>query len=379
MEGNINLLELLKSFQKKYDFDTKEWTIEVIFHKFSNRIDTDNEGNQYEVDNTSEIYIPPYQRAYRWNSSQKSEFIESLLLGMPIPYIYLAGVSEIDGTSDDLWRLEIVDGSQRIRTLYKFLSNEFPLENLKQLSLFNWLRFSDFPEAIKRKFFRISIKWIELNGISLEDRKDFFRRINSNSTPLISSEIRKWVYQESKFYTMLEEIYSLPLVKELLLFSDKKLDKQEQFEYLTRFFCYYDQFNLYKWNVSKFLYDYIDNNQDISDEDIKKKKKLITDVFSFVKRYFPHWFIKPEKDKNSWKIIWGDTQILKSRVYFEAISVWVALALENINIDNIDKKQIEQYITSSEFFEKISSDWANNVSKFLDRINSIKNLLLSIS
>ena len=171
----------------------------------------------------------------------------------------------------------------------------------------------------------------------------------------------------------------MPLVKELLLFSDKKLDKQEQFEYLTRFFCYYDQFNLYKWNVSKFLYDYIDNNQDISDEDIEKKKKLITDVFSFVKRYFPHWFIKPEKDKNSWKIIWGDTQILKSRVYFEAISVWVALALENINIDNIDKKQIEQYITSSEFFEKISSDWANNVSKFLDRINSIKNLLLSIS
>lgn len=377
MVENEKMLESLKAFQKKYDFDTKEWTIEVISSKFSNRTGTDEEGNLYDIDDTSEIYIPPYQRAYRWNELQKSEFIESLLLGMPIPYIYLAGVDEIDGTPDDEWRLEIVDGSQRIRTIHKFLSNEFALQNLKQLSFFNWFKFSDFPEVIKRKFLRISIKWIELNGISLEDRKDFFRRINGNSTPLISWEIRKWVYQESNFYTMLEQMYALPLVKELLLFSDKKLDKQEPFEYLTRFFCYYDQFDLYKWNVSQFLYDYIDKNQNISDLNIQEKKDLIIETFSFVKKYFPHWFIKPEKNKDSGEVVWGNSKILKSRVYFEAISVWVALALKEKKINNIDSKKIESYIVSSDFFEKISSDWANNVSKFKDRINSIKNLLLS--
>lgn len=72
--------------QRVIDYDTKEFTVELIVQKFE----------------SSEFYIPPYQRQFIWSEERQSKFIESILLGLPIPFIFCA--ENEDG------RLEVVDG-----------------------------------------------------------------------------------------------------------------------------------------------------------------------------------------------------------------------------------------------------------------------------
>ncbi len=105
--------------QKIVDFDIKEFTIELLISKYLKGID----------ENDNDIFIPEYQRNFVWDKTRQSKFIESVLLGLPIPYIFTA---DTDG------RLEIVDGSQRLRTLVAFLQNKLVLRDLDVLTEAQW-------------------------------------------------------------------------------------------------------------------------------------------------------------------------------------------------------------------------------------------------
>jgi len=103
------------------DYDTKEYPVETVVDKYLKDIDEDK----------NELFVPDYQRDFRWDEKRQSKFIESIIIGLPIPYIFVADVKDKDG------RLEIVDGSQRIRTLAAFMRNELKLVNLKKLTELN--------------------------------------------------------------------------------------------------------------------------------------------------------------------------------------------------------------------------------------------------
>lgn len=361
MADQEKLWEQLKQMEFDYRFDTKERTVLNVFEKYQNDVDED----WNEKDDTSEIYIPVYQRSFKWSQNVQSEFIESLLLWMPIPYIFLADVSNDLENEKDKGRLEIVDWSQRIRTIDKFLHNELVLSNLQKLTLFNWCKFNDLPENIKRKFERRSIKWIEISYINIENRQDFFRRINDNWKFLNPAEIRKGTYMDSLFYIMMKEISETDLFKEMCPFSKKKLDKEEQMEYILRFFAYYDKFNDYNWKVKSFIDNYIKEHSEDDENMINKKKELLIKTFEFVRDNFQNWF---KKDTNS--------SFLTSRVYFEAIAVWTALALKEKTDFVVSKEEINLWLLNPDFLKLVSSDWANTVSKFKERILYVKNNLL---
>lgn len=100
--------------QRNVSYDTKEYTIELIVNKYYNGIKKDE----------NEFFVPDYQREFVWDDIRQSRFIESLMIGLPIPYIFLAETKS--------GRYEIVDGSQRIRTLSAFIHNELKLKGLKK-------------------------------------------------------------------------------------------------------------------------------------------------------------------------------------------------------------------------------------------------------
>src|ERR1043165_4796643 len=81
-------------------------------------------GTDFDVDGLvrrierEDIYVPPFQRAYVWNLKQASRFIESLLLGLPVPGIFLSKES-------DSQRLLVIDGQQRLRSLLYFYRGVF--------------------------------------------------------------------------------------------------------------------------------------------------------------------------------------------------------------------------------------------------------------
>ena len=119
------VLILVNSLKKEVSYDTRDFTIEIIVKKYSEDIEIDK----------NEIFVPEYQRDFVWSQERQSKMIESIILGLPIPSIFVA--------EDKSGRLEIVDGSQRIRTLNAFLNGDLQLINLKKITSLNDKNYSD--------------------------------------------------------------------------------------------------------------------------------------------------------------------------------------------------------------------------------------------
>ncbi len=135
---------------------------------------------------------PEYQRRLRWGSPQKSRLIESLLLNIPVPPVFLY--------ESDAARYEVMDGQQRLNAVREFISGDFALSSLKVLEPLNGLRYSRCPPRIKRALDRASLSAIVLllesekekkDGMSLTDiRRVIFERLNTGGTKLNPQEIR---------------------------------------------------------------------------------------------------------------------------------------------------------------------------------------------
>ena len=126
----------IENQQRNVSFDTKEYTIEIVVQKYLNDLEK----------NENEFFVPEYQREFVWDDVRQSRFIESLMIGLPIPYIFLA--------ETDKGRYEIVDGSQRIRTLAAFLNDELKIKGLEKIEDLNNLVFSNLDISRQRKFKR---------------------------------------------------------------------------------------------------------------------------------------------------------------------------------------------------------------------------------
>ncbi|PTP52273.1 DUF262 domain-containing protein [Vibrio splendidus] len=133
---------------------------------------------------------PDFQRKDRiWSHSQKSKLIESLLLGLPLPAFYFG--EKFDGS----W--VVVDGLQRITTLFDFISSDFYLTNLSFLPEYNGLYFKNLNRNQQRqvKEYQLSANVIELNSHSENLIKELFHRINTYGIHLSNQEIRNALYQ----------------------------------------------------------------------------------------------------------------------------------------------------------------------------------------
>jgi hypothetical protein len=323
------------------DYDTREFTVEHIIDMFGK----------------GEYKIPPYQREFVWEKDKQSKFIESVLLDLPIPYLFFA-----DDKSDG--KLEIVDGSQRVRTLNAFKNDTLILSDLEKLDELNGFKFSDLLESRQRRFLRKTLRSIELTeNADFEAKKDLFKRINTDPYDLSDMEIRKGVYQEGAFYTFIKKCSDNKLFKELCPVSLKRAARGEREELVLRFFAYLDQYKSFVHRVDEFLDNYLKNKHE-NGFDEKTMKTEFENMLNFVKLNFPSGFKKGTNDKST------------PRVRFEAISVGVGLALRE-NHKLIDKKiTVEDWISGEVFRNKTTTDGANNRKKVVERIEYVKNKLL---
>lgn len=143
---------------------------------------------------------PPYQRKPVWAARQKCYLIESILLGLPVPEIYIQTTTSPTGETNHA----IVDGQQRIRAVLQFLGsetdpeeqehNKFTLDKLAPSSLWRNVSFAELPDPEKRKFFSYVFAVRYLNTESDEEVRDMFRRLNQFLTPLNAQELRNATY-----------------------------------------------------------------------------------------------------------------------------------------------------------------------------------------
>ncbi len=136
---------------------------------------------------------PDFQRNYVWKSKQKSELIESVIMGIPLPLIYLAETME--------GNLVIVDGRQRLTTFFDYMDNKFALKGLNILPELNGCKFHDLERGEDMRKFAASIEDFQLIMQVIKYptpdrvRFDIFDRVNRGGTPLNNQEMRNALYQ----------------------------------------------------------------------------------------------------------------------------------------------------------------------------------------
>ena len=143
---------------KRIEFFNTEYSVELLCDKMSR----------------DDFVIPSYQREFTWEDERKSRFIESVVMGLPIPFLFFWEMP--DG------KLEVVDGSQRLRTIHEFVDGEFKLGKLDVLDQLSGFTFKELPDSRQRKIKNRSIRGIVLNEHADKDaRFDMFERINTGS------------------------------------------------------------------------------------------------------------------------------------------------------------------------------------------------------
>ena len=136
---------------------------------------------------------PDFQRNLVWTNKQKSELIESVIMQIPLPLIYLA--ENEDG------KLVVVDGRQRLTTFFQFLDNEFRLKDLKILPQINGMNFNELEESHLYSRYVTIIEdtqlVVQIIKYPTKDRVrfDIFDRVNRGGTPLNKQEMRNALYQ----------------------------------------------------------------------------------------------------------------------------------------------------------------------------------------
>lgn len=342
--------EQIRFLQREVDYQTKEFTVELLVQKYQLGIEDDE----------NEIFIPAYQRQFVWSKARQSKFVESVMLGLPIPYIFISNLPK--EISEDEGRAEIVDGSQRIRTLSAFVNNSLQLVDLEKLDKLNGFKFADLELSRQRKFNRQPIRVIELSDKADEQsRRDIFERINTGSDELRDMEKRKGIYT-GPFYDFIKECAARDDFNTICPVSYSKQRREESEELVLRYFAYCDTYLDFKHDVSKFLNSYLKQNQTAFGK--AKLLKQFNQMVKFAATHFPYGFKKTQSSRSV------------PRVRFEALACGITLALRENPKLKPNPISIAALIDSPRFIDLVSSDASNSLPRLKGRIEFVRDHLL---
>ena len=350
-----NLEEQIVELQKEVAYDSKDYPIEVLVSKYIKDIDLDE----------NEIYVPDYQRDFVWSENRQSRLIESIVLGLPVPPIFLA--------ENKNGRQEIVDGSQRIRTLNAFINGDLKLQGLKKVTKLNGILFQDMDISRRRKFNNTTISVFVLSSNATDEVKnDLFERINKGSDTLRSMETRKGVYRGEFTNFIYNECAKNDQFQGAIKLSATVRKRQEHEELILRFFAIsdaYPKFNSFRSSLSNALDGYMGvKKNNFSKEEKKEKLSAFNNMTDFVVNNFKYGFAK-DNNKEVFRIL------------FEAISVGTYLALkENPGLRLKKEIDIRNFLDNNEFKKSISGGSRTHSNTNLNRrIDFIKSKLLELA
>lgn len=217
---------------------------------------------------------PDYQRDYVMDNKRASKLVESLLMGIPIPTVYLC--EENDGT------YSVIDGQQRMTSFVRYLNNDFALKGLEELLELNGKKFRDLDKIYQRTLKSSSLNSIILTKESQELKYEIFARLNQGSLKLKPQELRNCIYRGS-FNNLLESIAENNKLLRIL-FQEENRRKNYQ-EYILRFFALRNYLE-YSSSMTKTMNDYMLKHQNDDEKEIDAAKKLFSKTIDIVKQIF---------------------------------------------------------------------------------------------
>jgi uncharacterized protein with ParB-like and HNH nuclease domain len=251
-------------------------------------------GADYTVDGLikrlekNQIVVPKFQRRYVWDVKKASRFIESLIIGLPVPGIFLSK-DAVEVGKDNAGKTNIphliIDGQQRLLSLQKFYKGFFGEKKFRLTGVCEELNGKTYDELSPDDQGRLDDAIIHATIIKQESPdKDnssiymVFERLNTGGMLLQPQEIRACIYH-GEFNNLLNELIKVPAWRSLFKKENPRMKEQEM---VLRFFALYFTHNEYKKGLKFFLNSFMFKNRDLQLYNKNSLTQLFTNAITLI-------------------------------------------------------------------------------------------------
>ncbi|MCK8496071.1 DUF262 domain-containing protein [Spirosoma sp. RP8] len=368
--------------------DPKDAISDIIDKKIG-EVRTDNFditfGEIVSLHKNKELVIQPeYQRLFRWSYEQRSRLIESVLLELPIPQIFLMETG--NGV------LELIDGLQRVSTVIQFIEPQelgegaLTLEGCDLVKELNNLKYENLPLVMQLKIKRSKVRAVIIKRQSKSFLKyEMFKRLNTGGAKLQPQEIRNCSArmlgnEGTEFYSFLKrmsENHDFMTCIETLSTSDKEQKGDE--ELVLRFFALKNAGAAFKQNVTDWLDSYMEgilvdpaeSKMEKYTFNMEEEEEAFNRTFGYIASVMGSGAFVKYRDG---KPVGG-----LAPAYYESVTMGVYHSFEHIV--NKPSEQIRETIISvlqTQEFKANTGPSSNTRAKFNQRIELVKTALLAI-
>lgn len=290
------------------------------------------------------IFIPSFQRGYVWNLRQASRFIESLLLGLPVPGIVLAQDKETR-------KLMVIDGQQRLRTLKYFYEGVFA-ETGREFALkgvnpqFEGIAYRSLAPGDRYRLdnFLLHATVIRQQEPSNDDSSIYhiFERLNTGGVQLQPQEIRSCIYH-GELNDLLRELNQNEQWRSLYGPVNSRMRDQEL---ILRFLALYFEGHTYRRPMKGFLNLYMSKNRHLTRQPGNRLRRIFTLTVETVHRHLGRKAFKPRRVLNA--------------AVFDAVMVGLARRLEQGDIQDIHalQQQYRALLSNKDFLAAVETGTA---------------------
>lgn len=350
MIENSPYIDVEEAVIDETDDDSTVRPIQYQISSYGADIDAEGFVNRLKRD---DVYIPPFQRDYVWTQKEASRFIESLLLGLPVPGVFLA-------KERDSKRLLVIDGQQRLKTLLFFLEGFFnPKEGDKRKKVFDLLGVQECFEGKTYETLsadeRISLNdsIIHATIVKQDTPKGddssiyhIFERLNNSGRKLSPQQIRVAIYHGHAIKT-LHKLNEIEQWREIFGARSKTLKDEEL---ILRFFALYYHSDKYSRPMKDFLNTYLDSMKQQGELPMIERAKLFEQTIRFIHSTIGKSAFKPERGLNA--------------AVFDSVMVGTARRLVNAGTPHLADycSAYESLLKSPEFINLVSKSTADEAN-----------------
>lgn len=251
--------------------------------------------NYYPADFTLKVYLdkwesgqlkmPTFQRSYVWDQVKASKLIESFLLGLPVPNVFLYKERNTN-------KLQVIDGQQRILSVVRYFKNEFngKIFRLKNVNpKWDGKTYEELDDADRFQLDDTVLRATVVQQLDPDDDSSIFHifeRLNTGGINLNQMEIRKCVYSGPQF-ELLEELNKFAEWRKLI--GQPKIDKRlRDTELLLRVLALSASWSAYKKPMKRFLNNYLETSRKLNASEMERYLNETKADFSAICKYTLH-------------------------------------------------------------------------------------------
>lgn len=242
---------------------------------------------------------PKYQRRFRWNSARQSRLIESFLMNVPIPPIFL--------NEDQYGRYSVIDGKQRLRAIDEFMRGALKLRDLKVFSDINGRTLDDLPEGLQHVLkTRASLRAVIILRQSDPDIKfEVFQRLNTGGVRLNPQEIRNSTWP-GPLNDLILELSEDGGFHSLLGIADRSKSglykEMRDAEFVLRFFAFGESWGTFSGGMMRHMDRFMRDNQQIDESAIAGLRDDFVSTLEVVRAAFGEKaFRRWEPARGAWR------------------------------------------------------------------------------